>query len=269
MRRRWTWPRRPSSKTEKISKMHRNLKVGEPAGKSECPSSHTMCRGGEQLRGTESKPEFTGHLGICQWSACPVDSLRCGLLNLMPVQVSNHSPSSIPSGQGGHSGYFSVPCAGGTGSWWCWIRHGRELLQQAKWPWNGKLRNRCQDGMGYRPQDFQQQWQCVGLYQREHKFIIPDFHSEHQPRKQRWAQDQNCHLPAEASVNRGTRLKSEASSPPRPWCHKRTFLPHPHAPNNIPGSVWENTDQTRENLLKVTQNETKCPPLACNGSFKN
>lgn len=143
--------------------MHRNLKVGEPAGKSECPSSHTMCRGGEQLRCTESKPECTGHLGICEGSACPVDSLRCGLLNVMPVQVSNPSPSSIPSGQGGHSGYFPVPCAGCTGSWWCWIRHGRELLQQSKWPWNEKLKDRCQDGMGYRPQDFQQQWQSMGF----------------------------------------------------------------------------------------------------------
>lgn len=89
-----------------------------------------------------------------------------------------------------------------------------------------------------------------GLRQRGHKFIIPDFHSEHQPRKQQWAQDQNCHLPAEASVNRGTRLRSEASSPPRPWCHKTTSPPHPHAPDNIPGSVWEKTDQTGGELTK-------------------
>lgn len=89
-----------------------------------------------------------------------------------------------------------------------------------------------------------------GLHLWGHKFIMPDFHSERQPRKQQWAQDQNCHLPAKASENLGTMLRSEASSPLCP-AHRRDSdvtewpsYPVAKQPDNILGSVWGKSHQT-------------------------
>lgn len=115
----------------------------------------------------------------------------------MPVKVSNPNPTSIPSGQGGHSGYFSVPCAGAQAADDAGSYRSRPSGSEMK-SWRTGARMEWTTDLGI----FNDSDSLRGLRQRGHKFIIPDFHGKHQPRKQQWAQDQNCRLPTEASEPR-------------------------------------------------------------------
>lgn len=137
-----------------------------------------------------------------------------------------HKPSSTPKGQGWRLGQSSVLCARCKGSWWCGIRFPREPPRQSQNGHEIKIwKTDCQDGRTAHLGIFNTGDSLWGLHLRGPKLIMPDFHNERQPRKRQWAQDQNCYLPAEARENLGTMLRSEASSPPWPRCHRMTFLP--------------------------------------------
>lgn len=185
------------------------------------------------------------------------------------MPVSTPKPPHTPTGQGRHSGYFSVPCAGYKGSWSCWIRFSKELLQSD--PEIKSWRTDCQDG-----------WTAdLGIF--TNGCISGDMGSSsllstvHQPGKQQWTQAQNCHPQAETGENPGTTLRSETSSPLR-WPRHKTALPH-----NTSQGVWGKPDQTGKwTYWTIMQSETEVTtwclkthhppstaPPACKESLKN
>lgn len=68
------------------------------------------------------------------------------------------------------------------------------------------------------------------LRQQGHAFIIPDFHSELQPRKQQWAQAQNC-LPQADQCEHWMMLRSDGD------VTKQPPFPAPRHPDNISASL--------------------------------
>lgn len=135
------------------------------------------------------------------------------------------------------------------------IRHA------TKWLWNKKLKDRCQEGMGYRPQDFQQQWQSK-------VWVIGNTSSSSLTSTVNTSQGNSSGHKARIVTSRQRPVWTEGQGLdlrlPLPQDHdvtKQAPLPTLMHQMTTQGVSEKKLTRPKENLLKVMKKETEWPGM--------